>query len=390
MNKKQFLILLVVVAVLAIWGWNRWKNQNAAWNGGGPAAGQKLLKDFDVNAVAQLALRHGTNEVLLARQDKVWRVAQRHDYPASFSEISSLLIKLKDLKAVQVEQVGASQLSRLELAPSGTNEPTVVDFRDANGKSLESLTLGKTLMDQSSDNSMMNDFGGGGFPKGRYAQTGAAKDSVAVISDPLSDVTADAGHWLDKTFFRVEKPKQISVTFPEATNSWTLTRESETSEWKLADLKEGEKLDTSKSSSVTYPFSSPSFTDVVLNLTPEQSGLDQPTVIRIATFDGFDYTVNVGTKTNEHFLLTVAVTGNFPKERTAGADEKPEDKAKADKEFSEQLEKRREKLTKEKTFAPWTYQVTTWTVESLLKKRSELLEHKSDDHESNDVAAPGA
>lgn len=390
MNKKQFLILLVAVAVLAIWGWNRWKNQNAAWNGGGAAAGQKLLQNFDVNAVAQLAFQHGTNAVLLARKDNVWRVTQRQDYPASFSEISALLIKLKDLKAVQVEQVGAAQLPRLALAPAGTNLPTVVEFRDANGKPLESLTLGKTLLDNSSANPMMDDFGGGGFPKGRYVQTSTSRDRVAVVSDPLSDVTADAGHWLDKTFFRVEKPKQISVTFPEATNSWTLSRETETGEWQLAAPKEGEKLDTGKSSSVTYPFSSPSFTDVALNLTPEQSGLDKPTVIKISTFDDFHYTVNVGAKTNDHFLLTVAVSGDFPKARTAPAEEKPEDKAKADKEFADRLKQHEEKLAREKAFAPWTYQVTSWTVEPLLKTRSELLEHKTDEQKDDGAAAPGA
>jgi hypothetical protein len=105
--------------------------------------------------------------------------------------------------------------------------------------------------------------------------------------------------------------------------------------------------------------------------------LDKPTVIKIATFDGFEYTVNVGAKTNENFLLTVAVTGNFPKERPAVADEKPEDKAKADKEFADKLKAQQEKLATETAFGKWTYQVAAWTVEPLLKKRSELLEGKT-------------
>jgi hypothetical protein len=127
---------------------------------------------------------------------------------------------------------------------------------------------------------------------------------------------------------------------------------------------------------VTSPFSSPSLNDVALGLTPEQSGLDKPTVIKITTFDGFDYTVNVGAKQNEDYLLTVAVTGNFPKERAAVADEKPEDKAKADKEFADNLKRLQDKLTTESAFGKWTYQVASWTVDPLLKKRGELLEEK--------------
>ncbi len=52
------------------------------------------------------------------------------------------------------------------------------------------------------------------------------------------------------------------MQFPVATNSWKLTRASETNDWQLADAKPGEKLDSSKISSVTSPFSSPSFNDV--------------------------------------------------------------------------------------------------------------------------------
>jgi hypothetical protein len=377
MNKKQFLILVVLVAVLGLWGLSRWRGQNSSYNGGGNAVGQKLLGEFDVNAVAQLAIKQGTNELLLAKKDDVWRVAQRNDYPANFSEISSLLLKLKNLKVVQTEQVGPSQLPRLELAAGGSNAPTVVEFRDASGKAFKTLTLGKKHMQSGGQNSPMDEMGGGGgYPDGRYVQVSGATDSVALISDPLMDVEPAAGRWLSKNFFKVEKPKSISVTFPEATNSWTLTRESETGEWKLADAKAEEKLDSGKSASVTSPFSSPSLNDVALGLTPEQSGLDKPTVIKIATFDGFDYTVKVGAKQADDYLLTVAVTGSFSKERAAVADEKPEDKAKADKEFADNLKRMQEKLATETAFGKWTYQVASWTVDPLLKKRGELLEEK--------------
>lgn len=377
MNKKQFLILVVLVVVLGAWGLSRWRSQSAAFSGGGGVAGQKLLGEFDVNAVAQLAIKHGTNELLLAKKDDTWRVAQRNDYPANFGEISAFLLKLKGLKIVQTEQVGPSLLPRLELAASGTNVPTVVEFRDATGKALKTLTLGKTVMDNSSASAGMDEFGGGGgYPKGRYVQVSGMTDSAAVISDALTDVSPDAGHWLSKNFFKVEKPKTIAVTFPEATNSWTLTRETEAGEWKLVDAKADEKLDSGKSAGVTSPFSSPTLNDVALGLSPEQSGLDKPTVVKISTFDGFDYTVNVGAKTNENFLLTVAVAGNFPKERPAVADEKPEDKTKADKEFADKLKAQQEKLTTEAAYGKWTFQVAAWTVEPLLKKRSELLEEK--------------
>ncbi len=377
MNKKQFIILLVLVVVLGLWGMSRWRGQTSSYSGGGNSVGQKLLGDFDVNAVVQLAIKQGTNELLLAKKDDVWRVAQRDNYPADFAGISSLLVKLKNIKVVQTEQVGASQLPRLELASGGKAEPISVEFRDASGKAIKTLTLGKKHMQGSGQDSAMDEMGGGGgYPDGRYVQVDGAGGTVSVISDPLADVEPGAGRWLNKSFFKIEKPKSISVTFAEATNSWTLTRESNGGEWKLVDAKAEEKLDAGKSAGVTAPFNSPTLNDVALGMTPEISGLDKPTVIKVATFDGLEYTVNIAAKKDDNYLLTVAVAGDFPKERAAVADEKPEDKAKADKEFADNLKRLEEKLTTETAFGKWTYEVATWTVDPLLKKRSELLEEK--------------
>src|SRR5437868_3746252 len=115
MNRKQFLILLVLVVVLGGGGLVVYRGQQRAQSSGNPEIGKKLLNDLPVNEVARLTIRQGTNEVNLVKKDDLWRVHERNDYLASFSEISSFLLKARDLKAVQTEQVGASQLPRLQL-----------------------------------------------------------------------------------------------------------------------------------------------------------------------------------------------------------------------------------------------------------------------------------
>src|ERR1051325_6156483 len=199
MNRKQFVILLVLVVVLGAWGLHRWKSQSSSWSGGGAGVGQKLLGDFPVNDVAQIAIKHGTNELTRAKKDDLWRVRERGDYPANFSEIVSLLTKLKDLKVVQTETVGPSQLPRLELATSGTNSPTTVEFRDANGKAIKTLLLGKKHMKNSGSRSPMDEFGdSGGWPDGRYVIAGTASGTVSVVSDALENVSPNPEPWLNK------------------------------------------------------------------------------------------------------------------------------------------------------------------------------------------------
>jgi hypothetical protein len=84
------------------------------------------------------------------------------------------------------------------------------------------------------------------------------------------------------------------------------------------------------------------------------------------------------------------VEGNFPKEREAGKDEKPEDKAKLDKEFKDKQSKLEEKLKSEKKFEKWTYLVAKWGVDPLLKDRKDLLQEKKDEKKDGGAAAKPA
>lgn len=392
MNRKQLFILLVLVAVLGGAGLLLFKKQAASWQSGGGGAGGKLLAGLSVNDVASLVIKHGTNELNLVKKDDLWRVRERADYPANFSQVSEFLIKAADLKVVQTEQIGASQLGRVELLPPGpaTNTATLVEFRDKSDKVLKGLLLGKKQMKEAPQRSPMDQFGDmGGYPVGRFVMLAGTSGTVSIISDPLANIEPKPDEWLNKDFFKVEKPKSVSIVSPVATNCWTLTRETETGEWKLVDAKPEEKLDNSKASSATSGLGWPSFNDVLAKDTELVSvGLDHPTVATIQTFDGFTYTLKIGAKTNNSYHVTIAVSADLPKERTPGSDEKPEDKERLDKEFKEKHTKLAEKLEQEKKLEGWVYRVSNWTFDSLLKGRGELMAEKKDEPKPGDTAHP--
>jgi len=387
MNRKQLGILLVLVIVLGGAGILLRKRQSASWDSGNAAIGKKLLGDFPVNDVSHIVLKQGTNEVNLAKKDDLWRVRERNDYAANYSEISDFLLKARDLKVVQSDRVGPSQLSRYGLvAGSASNAAMTVELKGQSDKSIRTLLLGKKHMKKSDRPSPFGgEMGEEGFPDGRYVKTGSDSENVVLISDALENIKPQPENWLNKDFFKVEKVKSIAVAFPAATNSWKLTRETESGEWKLADAKPNEQLDTSKASSVANPLSSPNFVDVNTTSKPEELGFDKPTVATIDTFDNFTYTLKLGQKTNDNFPLKVAIAAQLPKERTPAKDEKAEDKDKLDKEFKEQQKKLEEKLTQEKAYEKWVYLVSTWTVDPLLKERSQLLVEKKEEPKKDET-----
>ncbi len=391
MNRKQFAILVVLLIVLGGAGWLVQKNRNQTGSAGEQGTGQKLLgESFPVNDVTRISIKQGTNELNLIKKDDLWRVRERNDYPANFSDITEFLLKARDLKVIQSEEVGASQLPRLQLATGqGTNSGVLLDLKNKDDKSIATVTLGKKHTRKPAQQQQSMQFGDEGFADGRYVMLAGNSKNALLISDALDNIQPKADPWLNKDFFKIERPKAIAVTFPEATNSWKLVRDTESGDWKFAQAKPDEKLDSAKVSPLSNPFSSPSFDDVVLpGSIPGGTGLDKPTIVTVDTFDDFTYTVKIGKKSGEAYPITMTVAANFPKERIPAKDEKPEDKTKADKAWADRQKQLDEKLKRDQGFASWTYLVPGWNIDPLLKERKDLLVEKKEEPKPADGVEP--
>ena len=319
----------------------------------------------------------------------VTSLSDRGDYPANFSNVKELLTKFWELKVAKPVRVGASRLGQLELIGPDKGSGTLVEFKGKDGKAIQSVLLGaKSMRDSGGENV----FGGGAFANGRYVMVGGDPKHVALITETFATVDGKSDDWLNKDWFKVDKIKSVSVVGTNATNNFKVSRDSETAEWKLADVKGEEKLDTGKSGGVFTALGSPSFVDVSTNTNPEATGLGRPQVVAtIKTFDGFTYTAKIGNSTGggDDRFFQFALTGNFPAERAPGQDEKPEDKARLDKEFTESRKKLEERLKADSAFTKWTYVVSKWTIDPLLKERKDLLAEKKEEPKKDEPATPG-
>jgi hypothetical protein len=377
MNRKQLILLLVALAIIGGACLVLLQRHQQSWTESETQIGQKLFKNYKLNDIAAIDIRGETN-LTLERKDTGWCVAQRGDYPANLTQIKELLLKMGDLKIVQSDPIGASQLARMHLAEPGKGPDSAIllEFKDAQGKPLESLLLGKKHT-QKSDRPAPMQYGDEGFADGRYVMLGGDTKTVLTISDALNTVDPKAADWLNKDFFKVEKPQTISFVSTNATNSWKLSRASESAPWVMAEPKAGEVLDTNKASSLTSALSFPSFVDVAMDAAPDKTGLDQPLIVTIETFDHFTYRLKIGHKTPENdYNLNVAVTAEIPAARVTGKDEKADEKAKLDKEFQEKTKQQQDKLQQEKSLAKWTYLVNNWLVDPFIRDRAQLMVEK--------------
>lgn len=373
MRKNQFILLVVAVLIIGVIGLVTYKKRTSTWSDSGQIS-EKLFSNFPLDDVAKITIKNSNQTLNLVKINDTWRVQERDNFPANFNEISEFLRKMWEMKRGLPVEVGPSKLGVLQLLPpdKGTNTGTLVEFKDKNDKTLATLLLGK----KSTKKSPMGD----DFPDGRYVMVNNDIKTVSQLTDTLSNIEPKPESWIDKEFFKIEKPKSYELISTNAADSWKIYRESETNQWQLAGLKQDEQADAIKLAAVGSSLSFPTFVDVVSTNKIQETGLDNPIKLIVETFDGFTYNLKIGKKTaDDNYYLAFNVTASFPKERTPAPDEKQEDKEKKDKEFQDNLKKLKEKYEKEKKFEQWNYLVTKWTIETVLKTRKELLAEKKEE-----------
>jgi len=382
MNKKNLLILIVAAAVLGAAGIAVFKKNQSQWSESGEEIGDKLIADFPINDVAEVSLEDKDGNVQLRKQGESWVVVNRNGYPANFDDIQGLLTGIWRMEAIQRPKVGESHLGRLKLqdpakAESAEESAIKVTLKDGSGKALNTVYIGKEHMTKAQSN---GGFGGGSWPDGRYVMVGSDVSTVSLVKETFQSAGTKVPNWLSKDFFKVEKLKSVQYTDAAGTNSWKLVRDSESAELQLANAGEKEIVNDTNARSLKTLFSSPSFTDVDVETDPVKTGLDKPAKVVISTFDNFTYEIAIGGEdSDENRYLSMKVTADIQKERAPGEDEKEEDKAKLDKEHADQVAKLEEKLENEKKFEGHTFLVSGWTVNSVMKPRSEMVKEKPEE-----------
>jgi hypothetical protein len=372
MNRKQIVILLVLVAIIGGIGFYFQKRSQSEWAESAAPAGAKVL-DFPINDVARIEIRSTSGALHLAKKNEIWVVEERSDYPAAFDRVSSLVRQLWELRPVQQVKVGPSQFSRLELIEpgKGDNAGSEIDLKDKDGKSLAKLVAGKQTFTK--NEGPMERFGN--MPSGRYVLS-AQSGKVALVN-ALFETDSQPRSWLKRDFVKVDNPASISVAGQTPGRHWTLARADKQADWKLTEAAPNQELDKNTVNSLTSLLASLSFVDVLPpDAKPAEHGLDKPDLLTVRDFDRFTYALKIGRPTSEAYPVQVSVTADPVKERTQKPDEKAEDKAKLDQEFKDHLKQLEEKAAAEKQLEKRIYLIPKSTLDPFLKDRGDLFAKK--------------
>jgi hypothetical protein len=373
MNRKQFLVALAVLAILAAAGAAVVLYDRSAWTAADSRAGQKAIAGLRLSEVAEIAILDPAGELHLMRRETGWSVRERAGFAAETDRIAALLVKLAELRIVQSEPLPESQRARLELLEpkdKAAGAGTLIELKDAKGGSLGRLLLGKKIVRSSPVASLSR---GETEATGRYLTAGGEVGTMLAVGEPLTEVESKPDQWLVKDLIRADGAKSISSS-KDGKQRWSVTRETESADWKLAGSKE--RPDLQKATDLASSLGWVNLVDVIADPAKADTGLDHAIVIKADTFDGLSYTLAIGKQVGDNYYVRVAVAGEPRKTRAPAKGEKAEDKAKNDKEFEEQRKKLVEKAEREKTLERWTYLVAKSGLAPLLRDRPGLMPEK--------------
>lgn len=369
MNRKQLILLLIAVAIIGGAGLVMFHHDKESWSVPDARMGEKAVPHFPYNEIAAVHLQTQGSDLNLIRKNDAWVVRERGDYPANFHQLSDALIKIRDLKVVQSEPVVESQLGQVNLLEpeKGRGSGILAEFKDAQGKVLESLILGKPHVPEQKKGSPF-------MPSadGRYVLLRNDPHNALLVSDALSALMPLPEHWLSGDFIKVDHVKSMASIATDATNSWKVSRQTEESPWVFANAKPDEKPDSTRINGLVGTMSVPLFKDVVPKPDIAAIGLDKPEVMEFETFDHFVYTLKIGGKDADgNRYVQVNVTADIP----SGTDEKSA--------------KLQEQLKHDQSFSSWVYVVGSWVINPLLSTRAQLIaKPNSPTEEASALPAP--
>ena len=169
MNKRQVTILWVIAIALGAAVTAVKLSQNKSTTSATQrVAGQTLFESFPANEAATIEIQGAAGSVTLAKKDAKWVVVQRDNYPANITFVNDFIRSLSDLKITLGMEAGPSFAPRFgmdESASKPADRGLTATFKDAAGKEIAKVSLGKTIESGASPSPM-----GGGNSVGRYVR----------------------------------------------------------------------------------------------------------------------------------------------------------------------------------------------------------------------------
>lgn len=365
MTKRNHLIGLAVVAVIAVAGAVAVSIKNGPTSGDEPPASARIFPGLaaHINDVSRVIIARKAETVTLVKAGSTWDVAEKYNYPANFEKVRKLLVDLAELRPLEKKTSDPTLFADLQLEDLKTPnaKSVLVTLKDAQGKDLMATYVGKEEFARGGTN---ND---GVFVRpADQNQTWLAKGTLGVDQG--------AANWLDKSIIDVphERVEKVVVTQPDGATLTVSRDKVSDAHFTLADVPKGKKIKSDWDvDQVASPLENLELDDVRPAADVPAPADGKLGSAELTTFDGLVVHVELLPQDKDtwlRFSASYAAPAAAPSEADmkAGKLKKPD-------------EVQKEVAALNAKAKGWLYKVPDWKVDNLRKTTADLVEDEKKD-----------
>ena len=296
MKLKTLSMLAVIAAVLIIVAVFMAEQQEP----GVPTTGQPVFPELKtvINDVTDLSVATQSGTITLHRQEDIWRVKEKYDYPADLGTVRETLIGLVELTTLEPKTRKPELYEKLGLqdVEAEGSLSTGITLKDATGKAVAVAILGNDRPAQ----------GKSGYKEIFIRKPG---DPQTWLVQGRLTVEKNPGKWLDKELTQIEtkRVRRMTVTHPDKTRLVVEKAKPADLNYQVASLPEGLEIESQFTvNNIVSTVTSLSLEDV--QPVSEIPFDDQPIVTAVfETFDGLQGTVQLLPKDEKNYVTLSAV-----------------------------------------------------------------------------------
>lgn len=388
MKPKTLFILLIAAAILVVTAVINTRRTSLERN---PDIlyGRKLFNELDVNKVAKIVVTTAAEETVLAKHDDIWVCENKHNYPANFEKLRSILLALAELKIGETRLETASAQDNRSfntLRPSEAGEKdadscgTMVEMLDKDGNLIESFILGKTY-DRKSTPKAPDMFQFGGGADGRFIRVG---DAIYLVADPLHRLDDTSISWLNTDIVNVPAADILSMRIEDPDGGLLEAARPEPGEdFVIKGLSNKEEVVKSAIDGLARTFSYLSFSDLANPGLPDDiTGFDKALTLRATAKDGKIYKLTVGNQVPDKKETYVKLSVETDPEKTENPSDQDKDESDKKSELDNIEKIKTEAIELNERLSKWIYTIPQHRTSNITTDREKFVKQTAEEEEN--------
>lgn len=251
MNRRNWILLVVLVIQAGLIGWLYWPKPAAT------AAGP-LLPALSADQITGVTIEDNTNRVDLAQVDGQWVLADRGNYPVTALAVSEFISDVLTIDTSRLVATSPASHARLQVSDADFVRRITLHTREGDG---QVIYLGTS-------------------PNAGTVHVRAGDGSNVYLADGALSGAArtDLAGWIDTTYVSLDPAAVQQVTITNGFGSMELAR-GDDGAWSLAGLNAGETLDQAALQTLSSRIANISLTQPLGVQAAAEYGMDTPSAL---------------------------------------------------------------------------------------------------------------